>query len=110
MDWDQTDKGFANIPAWVDHVKLDIHTKAPVYPNVPPLSGNPDDDVRLMLRNLLIERFRINTHIENRPREAWTLVAVKPKMKKADTSHRADCTNAPTVAMIRAISIPASPG
>lgn len=97
MDWDQTDKGFANIPKWVDGVKLDIHAKAPAYPNARPLTGNPDDDVRLMLRNLLTERFQIKTHVENLPREAYSLTAVKPKMKKADPSSRAVCKDSPTI-------------
>jgi uncharacterized protein (TIGR03435 family) len=41
-----------------------------------------------MLRNLLIERFKIQSHAEMRPSTAFILTAVKPKMKKADPENR----------------------
>jgi uncharacterized protein (TIGR03435 family) len=44
-----------------------------------------------MLRSLLEERFGLKTHIEERPVTAYTLVAAKPKMKKADPESRAHC-------------------
>jgi uncharacterized protein (TIGR03435 family) len=100
MDWDHVDEGFANLPRWVDGARVDIHAKPPSYTNNPPPAGAGfmDDDVRLILKNLLIERFQIETHIENRPKDAYTLVAAKPKLKKADPSNRANCKDARTIA------------
>lgn len=54
-------------------------------------SGYIDDQGLLMLRNLLIERFQIKWHSANREVTAWSLVAVKPKLAKGDTSKRATC-------------------
>jgi uncharacterized protein (TIGR03435 family) len=41
-----------------------------------------------MLRALLVERFKLATHYEDRPVDAYTLVAAKPKLAKADPSSR----------------------
>ncbi len=37
-----------------------------------------------MLQALLIERFQMKVHMEDRPVTAYTLIAVNPKLKKAD--------------------------
>ena len=57
-----------------------------------------DDDLRLMLRTLLIDRFKISTHYEDRPIPAYVLTAVSPKLGKADASNRANCKEAGVVA------------
>ena len=51
------------------------------------------DDVRVMLRALLTERFGLSTHIENRQVKAYKLVADKPKLQKADPASRVGCKN-----------------
>ncbi len=100
MDWAHTEKGIANIPKWASTMRIDIHARAPAFTNAPPPPGTGyiDDDARLMIRNLLIERFQMKARIENRLREAYTLVATTPKMKKADPSYRAKCANSKTIA------------
>ncbi|HEY4085446.1 MAG TPA: TIGR03435 family protein [Bryobacteraceae bacterium] len=59
--------------------------------------GNPDDSdaAWTMMRELLKERFKLAMHQEDRTLTAWKLVAVKPKMKKADPSERTKMTNGP---------------
>lgn len=59
--------------------------------------GNPDDSEAAwtMMQALLKERFKLAMHQEERPLTAWKLVAVKPKMKKADPSERMKMTNGP---------------
>jgi uncharacterized protein (TIGR03435 family) len=44
-----------------------------------------------MLTNLLVTRFGLKFHMEERPVMANTLVAVKPKMKPADPASRTGC-------------------
>ena len=41
-----------------------------------------------MLKALIIDRFKLTTHYEDRPGDTYTLVAAKPKMKKADPANR----------------------
>jgi len=53
------------------------------------------DVLRQMLRALLVERFNLKTHMEDRPVDAYTLSAGKPKLQKADPSNRTGCKEGP---------------
>ena len=53
------------------------------------------DVLRLMLRALLADRFKLVTHMEDRPVAAYVLSAVKPKLQKADPSNRTGCKEGP---------------
>lgn len=100
VDWDHMER-FAGLAGWMESAKFDIHARASTQTNSPPLmgAGYIDDDVRLMLRALLIDRFQIQWHYEDRLVDAQTLAAgSKPKMKKGDMSVRASCREARTVA------------
>jgi uncharacterized protein (TIGR03435 family) len=99
IDWDHLER-FAGLPKWVESAKFDIHAKASTNTNGPPFmgSGYIDDDVRLMLRALLIDRFKMKVHYEDRPVDAYTLLPGRPKMKRADPANRAGCRDARTVA------------
>ncbi len=44
--------------------------------------------LRPMIRSLVIERFQFQFHMEDRPRNAYNLVAVKPQLKKSDPGAR----------------------
>ncbi|MGH9645544.1 MAG: TIGR03435 family protein, partial [Bryobacteraceae bacterium] len=44
-----------------------------------------------MLRSLLIDRYKMTFHFEDRPTDAPTLTANKPKLTKADTANRTGC-------------------
>jgi uncharacterized protein (TIGR03435 family) len=66
-------------------------------PNQPFAGGSPDDSdaAWAMMRPLLKERFKLELHQEDRVLTAWKLVAVKPKMKKADPSERTKTNEGP---------------
>ena len=49
----------------------------------------------MMLRALLIERFKIQAHMEDRPISAYTLLAANPKLRPADPLSRTRCTEGP---------------
>jgi uncharacterized protein (TIGR03435 family) len=79
-------------PKWLDTASFDIIAKLPsdLAPangtNVPVLQelGPP-------LQALLVDRFKMKVHFEDRSVDAYTLVAVKPKLRKADPSTRTGC-------------------
>jgi uncharacterized protein (TIGR03435 family) len=52
------------------------------------------DDMQAMIRALLVDRFKMAVHYEDRPMDAYTIVADKPKLKKADPSSRTGCKTA----------------
>jgi uncharacterized protein (TIGR03435 family) len=60
----------------------------PQGPMGPQASPDDNEAAWLMMRALLEDRFKLKMHKEERPLTAWKLVAVKPKMKKADPSER----------------------
>jgi len=101
IDWDHLER-FAGLPKWVESAKFDIHAKASTNTNAPPFmgSGYLDDDVRLMLRALLVDRFKMKVHYEDRLVNGYALVAGKPgvKMKRTDPANRAGCKEARTMA------------
>ena len=81
--WQVEDDMLVGAPKWMDTDRYDIVAKAS--------TDGPQMDTDIiwpMLEALLKERFGIAVHREQRPANAYTLVAVKPKMKKADPSSR----------------------
>lgn len=85
-------------PKFVDSDRYDITAEAPTYGSEPDAPAGAaegvrfqtidQDSINIMLRNLLIERFKIQYHTEERPSTAFVLTALKPKMKKADPANR----------------------
>jgi len=80
-------------PKWMD-ARFDILAKAPANTMASPTQIFADD-LQKMLRALLIERFKMRAHYEDRQVEVYTLVANKPKLKPADPSTRPGCRMAP---------------
>jgi uncharacterized protein (TIGR03435 family) len=86
-----SDELLAGGPKWLDSDKFDIVAKASTATLVSAPSNAPPVDVdalRLMLRALLVDRFKLAVHNEDRPVTAYALLAVKPKLTKADPSSR----------------------
>ena len=64
-------------------------------PRGPGASPDDGESAWLMMRALLEDRFKLKMHKEERPLTAWKLVAVKPKMKKADPSEHTKTAEGP---------------
>jgi len=64
-------------PTWIDTERFDIVAKVP--------KGASKDDVKLMLQNLLAERFKLTLHREKKELPMYALVVGKngPKMKES---------------------------
>jgi uncharacterized protein (TIGR03435 family) len=81
------------VPAFADHVLVNITAKAPEGTATGP--GLDLDLLAPMIRALLAERFGLKYHAEDRSLPAYSLIAGKPRMKKADPDSRIYCRNAP---------------
>jgi uncharacterized protein (TIGR03435 family) len=62
------------------------------YAVEPQAESQARDLLDQMLRALLIDRYKMKVHFEDRLRDAPTLVAVKPKLAKADPAKRTGCS------------------
>jgi uncharacterized protein (TIGR03435 family) len=90
--WEVTDETLVGAPKWMEADRYDIVAKAE--------TDGPQLDIDTlwpMLRALLVERFKMTVHTEERPATAYTLIAVKPKLKKADPSSRSKYKEGPAV-------------
>jgi uncharacterized protein (TIGR03435 family) len=80
----------AGVPDWANGERFDVMAKAPSEgPSAPPMERAA---VEPMMRALLLDRFKMKYHFEDREVSAYSLVTVKPKMKKADPASRAFCS------------------
>jgi uncharacterized protein (TIGR03435 family) len=98
-DLDENDQeALAGAPKWVDTDRFDISAKAlSDAPGNSAVKGPRFDleDMRLMLRALLADRFKLQAHMEGRPVWAYTLLAVNPKLRKANPLSRTRCQEGP---------------
>jgi len=88
-----------NAPKWLDTDKFDILAKAGANVRVDRIPSGTlinYEDLRSMLRAMISERFQMKWHMEDRPVTAYTLTAVKPKLKPtADPTERTKCKEGP---------------
>jgi uncharacterized protein (TIGR03435 family) len=83
----------AGLPPFASTERYDITAKAP---SDGPTAGPMDmAAVAPMMLTLLADRFKMKHHTEERPVTAYSLMAAKPKMKKADPAARTFCKNNP---------------
>ncbi len=92
----------AGAPKWLTTAKWDILAKTSAdvtaTPTGPGAGNNPQidiDELRHMVQVLLIDRFNMKVHMEDREVNAYTLTAVSPKLKKADPTNRTGCKEGP---------------
>ena len=79
----------ANTPKWWKENKYSIVGKTSTAVTGAGQNMAVDiDDLKAMIRQLVTERFKLKSHYESRPVNAYTLLADKPKMAKADPANR----------------------
>jgi uncharacterized protein (TIGR03435 family) len=102
--WDlnpNDDEVLVGAPKWLVSDHFDILAK--VVSDAPAAAASPGpngpridiEDLRHMLQALLMDRFKLQAHLEDRPISAYTLMAVKPKLTKADPLSRTRCKEGP---------------
>ena len=94
--WDITPDMLIGAPKWLDTDRFDIVAKAPST-GTPSAQPMDIEEVRPMLRALLVERFKLATHTAIQPVPVYALKKGKhePKLKLADASARAECRYTP---------------
>jgi uncharacterized protein (TIGR03435 family) len=97
LAWDISDDDLvAGVPKWFDTTKYSLVAKVGSMGSDPNGMQFDFDDLRVMLRTLLATRFKIKTHVEDRPIDTYALVvADKPKLQPADPSNRTSWFNGP---------------
>jgi uncharacterized protein (TIGR03435 family) len=96
LAWDlNPESGLLDGPKWIESARFDIVARA--FTSVGPTDQPPIDidALRLMLRALLVERFKMKTHIEERQVSGYALVTANPKLTKADPASRTRCVEGP---------------
>jgi uncharacterized protein (TIGR03435 family) len=84
------------LPKSLNNVRVDLIAKMPGNGPGGPNQGIDIDFFRPALKALLEERFHLKTHTEDRPVDAYTLSAGKPKLQKtADPLMRTGCKEGP---------------
>jgi uncharacterized protein (TIGR03435 family) len=91
-------------PKSIDDTCFTVVAKAPVEENAvagwngPVWNGVDIDSMRMMLRALLVDRFKLAAHTEDQTVPGYELVAANPKLpklRKADSSTRPGCREGP---------------
>jgi len=103
--WDYRVPGdITGLPKWLtrDSPRFDIVAKAPAAA-ISVGEGHGVYDLQSMMRALMVDRFKMKAHYEDRPMDAYTLVADKPKLKRADPANRTACRT------VRAPRVPDGP-
>ncbi len=84
------------MPKSLASVSVDLIAKMPANGSAVPNQGIDIEFFRPALKALLEERFKLKTHTEERPGDAYTLLPGKPKMQKtADPLVRTGCKEGP---------------
>ena len=81
-------------PKSSEDARFVVTAKAPspdLSPGPAVWNGVDIDSMRLMLRALIVDRFRLQSHTEERLVPGQALVAAKPKLRPADPSNRPGC-------------------
>jgi uncharacterized protein (TIGR03435 family) len=91
LAWNLPSEQFLVGPKWLETNKYEFIAR--VYANAGPNANvQQDEDIaRQMLQALLVERFQIKYHMEDRSMPAFTLKADNPKMTKGDPTKRTRC-------------------
>jgi uncharacterized protein (TIGR03435 family) len=95
--WDlnpNDDQQIVGAPKWIDSDHFDIVAKTVMdaSANMPEMDQR---DLEILVQNLLIDRFKLKAHMEDRPISAYTLMSDKPKLARADPSNRTRCKEGP---------------
>jgi len=80
LAWDLDDTDVVGVPKALEGARFDLVAKMPDGVQVGSLSPLDLDTLRPMMQDVLVRKFKMKTHTEERPADAYVLKAVKPKL------------------------------
>ena len=91
LAWNLPNEQFLVGPKWLETNRYEFIAR--VYANAGPNANvQQDEDIaRRMLQALIVERFQMKYHMEDRPMPAYNIRADNPKMTKGDPAKRTRC-------------------
>jgi uncharacterized protein (TIGR03435 family) len=91
LAWDLPNPDFIVGPKWLPTNRYELIAR--VYANAGPNANvQQDEDIaRKMLQALIVERFQMKYHMEDRPMPAYNIRADSPKMTRSDPAKRTRC-------------------
>jgi uncharacterized protein (TIGR03435 family) len=99
--WGASESEIVGLPKWAQSDRVDLIAKAPpeiswenshIVAQVQPVDMEP---LMPMIRSLLVGRYKLKVHFEDRLQPAYALLAVKPNLQKADPTLRTTCHDGP---------------
>jgi uncharacterized protein (TIGR03435 family) len=91
--WDIRDEMLIGWPKGMNETRFDLVAKVSVEPD--PDNFVDYETILPLIKALIQERFKLVAHTEERSLEAYTLTALKPKVRKADPNSRTRFTEGP---------------
>jgi len=88
--WDLPNEQYVVGPKWLESTNFELIARAFTGQNNANIQVD-EDILRQMLRALIVDRFKMKYHMEDRPMTAYVLTADKPKMTASDPSKRTRC-------------------
>ena len=87
--WQVPSNEYLVAPDWVESKRFDVVARAWATPVTE--AWRESDRLLLMLRQLIVDRFKMTYHMENRSVGAFVITADNPEMTKASPSTRTRC-------------------
>jgi uncharacterized protein (TIGR03435 family) len=94
LAWDLPSEDYLlGIQKWMETDRFDVIGKVPAGPVADAFTDM--DAMKPLLRALLLDKFKLSVHTEEKPVNGFVLLAVKPKPKKADPGGRTKWSEGP---------------
>ena len=95
QSWNLPPDKIVGAPKWLETSRWEIVAKLPMDPQTGAPVVTAREAIWPMVRALLVDRFKVTTHFEEREATTYKLVALKPKLSSAEPGFRTKCGDGP---------------
>jgi uncharacterized protein (TIGR03435 family) len=104
LAWDLPGEQYVVGPKWLESSNFELIARAFTGQNSTNIQVD-EDILRQMLQALIVDRFKMKYHMEDRPMPAYVLTADKPKVTTGDPTKRTRCVQGQAPANNRALAL-----